>query len=85
MQSVTYNINQRIENALVKLRKQKHQAGFPFMISDFSFLPENQAFMEYPDGKVELVQFTKEQETFTLIRVLDSKEVSDFRVKYQLN
>ena len=85
MQSVTYNINQRIENALVKLRKQKHQAGFPFMISDFFFLPENQVFMEYPNGKVELVQFTKEQETFTLIRVLDSKEVSDFRVKYQLN
>ena len=85
MQSVTYNINQRIEDALVKLRQQKHEAGFPFMIIDFSFLPENQAFMEYPDGKVELVEFTKEQETFTFIRVLDSKEVSDFRVKYQLN
>ena len=85
MQSVTYNINQRIENALVKLRKQKHQAGFPFIVTDFLFLPEKQAFMEYPDGKVELVQFTKEQETFTLVCVLNSKEVINFRVKYQLS
>ena len=28
MQSINYNINQRLESALIQLRQQKHKAGF---------------------------------------------------------
>ena len=85
MQSINYDINQRLESALIQLRQQKHKAGFPFMITDITMLPENQAFMEYQDGKIEVVEFTKNYEDYYVIRVLDLKESVDFRIKYKLN
>ena len=85
MQSINFNINQRLETALIQLRQQKHQAGFPFMITDGSILPDNQAFMEYQDGKIEVVEFTKNYEDYFVIRSLNAKESIEFRKKYKLN
>lgn len=85
MQSINFNINQRIETTLLQLRQQKHKAGFPFMVTDASALPENQAYMEYADGKVEIVEFTQDYKDYFVIRTLGIKEAADFRTKYRLN
>ena len=84
MQTINYDINQRIAGAIRQLRKKKHQEGFPFMIIDNDVLPDNQAFMEYSDGHIELVEFTKNFDNYTLLKKLSSKETINLREKYNL-
>lgn len=84
MQTIHYNVSKKIGNALTELRKQKHLSGFPFMIVDKSILPDSQAFMEYSDGTVEIVEFTSDFNDYHLVKVLDHQDALDFRLKYQL-
>jgi activator of HSP90 ATPase len=84
MNAINYNFNQKINGAIVQLRKQKHQAGFPFMITDEKELLENQAYMEYADGHIEIVEFTKDYRDYRLLKTLNEQEVSTLRQKYNL-
>jgi len=85
MQTITYNVGKKIGGALTELRKQKHKSGFPFMVVDKDFLPDRQAYMEYQDGKVEVVEFTNDYNDYYVVRVLDHKDAINFRLKYQLD
>ncbi|WP_439557497.1 hypothetical protein [Dyadobacter sp.] len=81
---IRYNIQERVVNALVKLREEKHQAGFPFMISDSASLPSNQAYMEYKNGRVDVVEFSGDFKDYHLVRALSDEEIKTFREKYRL-
>lgn len=85
MQILTYNFDKRIEQSILMLRQQKHQAGFPFMIDDSDDLPSNQAYMEYADGTIEIVEFGADYRDYFMIRKLNKSEVSKIREKYHLN
>ncbi len=84
MNTINYNFNQKINGAIVQLRKQKHKAGFPFMITDEEELPENQAYMEYADGHVEIVEFSKDYRDYKPLKTLNEKESFFLRQKYNL-
>ena len=84
MQIINYNINQKISTAIVLLRKQKHQAGHPFMITDEEELPENQAYMEYADGRIDIVEFSNDYRTYAHLKTLNPQEEALIRQKYNL-
>jgi hypothetical protein len=84
MQTLTYNFDKRIEQSILTLRKQKHLAGFPFMIDDSEELPSNQAYMEYADGSIEIVEFSVDYRDYFLIRKLTESEVLKIQEKYHL-
>lgn len=84
MQTLTYNFDKRIEQSIMMLRQQKHLAGFPFMIEGKGELPLNQAYMEYPDGHIEIVEFSEDFRDYSTIRQLDKLEMSIIRSKYHL-
>jgi hypothetical protein len=67
------------------LHKQKHQAGFPFMIDDSEELSSNQVYMEYADGRIEIVEFTVDYTEYYTVRQLNQTEVLKVREKYHLN
>lgn len=85
MQTITYNFDKRIEQSILSLRKQKHQAGFPFMIDDSETLSSNQAYMEYADGSIEVVEFSKDYRDYFTVKKLNKSEVSIIREKYHLD
>jgi len=85
MQVLNYNFDQRIESSILLLRKQKHQAGFPFMIDDSEELSSNQVYMEYADGRIEIVEFTADYTEYYRVRQLNQAEVMRVREKYHLN
>jgi hypothetical protein len=59
----------RGNEAVKKLRLFKLQNGHPFMITEDG-LPPRQSYLEYPDGKIVLVELNKEEQTFREIKVL---------------
>lgn len=85
MQTIRYNVRKTIGSALTELRKEKHRSGFPFMVVDKLVLPDSQAFMEYQDGKVEIVEFTSDYNDYHVVKVLDHNDAMDFRLKYHLD
>ena len=85
MQVLNYNFDKRIESSILLLRKQKHQAGFPFMIDDSEELSSNQVYMEYADGRIEIVEFTTNYTEYYTVRQLNQAEVLKVREKYHLN
>jgi hypothetical protein len=71
-------------NAVKKLRENKLQKGLPFMINSKN-LPSNQAYLEYPNGSIAIVQIYKSAQDFTVIKELDIYEVSKIRTWYNLS
>jgi hypothetical protein len=84
MQILTYNFDKKIEQSILTLRKQKHLAGFPFMIDDSEELPSNQAYMEYADGTIEIVEFSTDYRDYFSVRKLTKAEVSKIQEKHHL-
>jgi hypothetical protein len=84
MQLLTYNFDQRIEQSILLLREQKHQAGFPFMIEGMGELPNNQAYMEYADGSIEVVAFSANYQDYYTIRKLTEVEIKVLHQRYHL-
>ena len=84
MQTLTYNFDKRIEQSIMMLRQQKHLAGFPFMIEGKGELSLNQAYMEYPDGHIEIVEFSNDFRDYTSVRKLSNTEIAIIRSKYHL-
>ena len=75
----------KIANRLAQLRKDKHDAGFPFMVTDAEALPQNYAYMEYPDGTVEIVEFSADYKDYRPVRILADQELTEFRERYRLS
>ncbi|MFD2522492.1 hypothetical protein [Emticicia soli] len=84
MRVLNYNFESRVTKRITTLRKQKHEAGFPFMVESYGELPTNQAYMEYADGRVEIVEFDDKFQDYASIKELKGKDLSDFRQKYKL-
>lgn len=64
--------------AVKKLRELKLKKGIPFMINSKQ-LPSNQAYLEYPDGSISIVQIYKSALDFTVVKKLDESEIEIVR------
>jgi hypothetical protein len=65
-----------------KLRLQKLKNGYPFMINSKELL-SNQCYLEYPNGIIKLVTFTKAARDFSVIRELSYTEANILRSRYK--
>jgi len=77
------NIEQKGTEAVCQLRLQKLQNGLYFMIT-FRNLPPRQCYLEYPDGKIELVELPIHTVNFKVIRILTENESARLLKKYNL-
>jgi hypothetical protein len=64
-----------------KLRLQKLKNGYPFMINSKELL-SNQCYLEYPNGVIKLVSFTKAARQFSVIRELSAMEANILRSRH---
>lgn len=53
------------------------------MISSRS-LPKDQSYLEYPEGRMELVTYKRDAKDFTTLRVLSHEETSNIRDQFEL-
>ena len=75
------NLNMKFENerenigiaAVKKLRKEKHEMGFPFLINDET-LSDYECYFEYPDGSIFLMKLIPSKRDFDKIRKLTPSE-----------
>ncbi|HEX4372650.1 MAG TPA: hypothetical protein VHZ50_05025, partial [Puia sp.] len=65
------------------LRKGKLKSGLPFMINSDS-LSSNQCYLEYPDGKIDLVFLCRKSNDFKTITNYSSEESDLIRKKFKL-
>ena len=70
-------------NAVKRLRLKKLKSGHPFMINS-SELPSGQCYLEYPDGKINLVTISADGREFILIKELSVLESNKLRKKFHL-
>jgi hypothetical protein len=75
-------LEKTMNNAVKRLRKEKHAKGLPFMINTKE-LPGNECYLEYPDGRILLVILkTHSDRHFTPVRELSVAESQIIRLKY---
>jgi hypothetical protein len=79
-----HELEQRGTNAVRQLRINRLRQGYPFMISSRS-LPSNQSYLEYPEGKIMLVTYTRNAKDFTEVRELSRQEISRLREQFDLD
>jgi hypothetical protein len=60
--------------AVHRLREETLALGQPFMINIDS-LPNDQCYLEYPDGSISLVAFVKDKNDFILIKKLSPSDI----------
>lgn len=82
MQLLSDNFDKKIKQSIFRLRQAKHQAGHPFMIEGSGELAPNQAYMEYADGRIEIVVFEADYQDYHPIRLLTTIEARILRKKY---
>jgi len=70
-------------DAVKRLRKQKLEAGVPFMINS-NELPSKQSYMEYPDKSMTIVTIATDQHSFEIVRKLSDDEANSVRRRYKL-
>lgn len=70
-------------NAIKKLRVKKLREGNPFMIH-IKTLPSDQAYLEYPNGKVVHVTYSSKTRDFVTLRELSDEESAILRLKLNL-
>jgi len=70
-------------DAVNRLRLSKLKSGNPFMINAKE-LPGNQCYLEFPDGRIQLVTISSSGTDFVLLRELSVSENADVRKRYQL-
>ena len=75
-------IEKKGTEAVRKLRLQKLKTGYPFMINSKELL-SNQCYLEYPNGAIKLVTFTKASRDFNVIRELSITEANTLRSRYK--
>lgn len=69
--------------AVKQLRLSKLKHGIPFMINSKE-LPDNQCYLEFPDGKIFLVTLDKSGMEFARLRELTLLESNDLRKRFDL-
>ncbi len=69
--------------AVMELRKQQLAAGEFFMINS-SDLPAKQAYLEYPDGTINIAAVAPDGRSFVTIRTLSSAETQSLRQQFNL-
>jgi hypothetical protein len=79
----TLEIEEMANAAVRKLRSDKLQRGVPFMINSKE-LPDDQCYLEYPDGRITLVTLSKNERDFQYLRDLSAAEILRIRQKYGL-
>jgi hypothetical protein len=70
-------------SAVKRMRQQKLHNGQPFMIN-MRDLPQDQCFMEYPDGSMLQVSLIGNAREFKTIRKLTVVEAGELRRRLQL-
>ena len=70
-------------DAVKMLRLSKLRSGIPFMINAKE-LPGNQCYLEFPDGKIQLVTISTSGTDFVILRELSTLEIADVRKRYNL-
>lgn len=70
--------------AVRQLRMSKFSQGYSFMITSQE-LSNGEAYLEHPDGKMDLVTAKKDAVEFTLIRNLTNQEANAVRENLNLN
>jgi hypothetical protein len=75
-------IEQKGTEAVRKLRRQKLQNGLPFMINSKELL-STQCYLEYPNGVIRLVTFTRAARDFDIIRELSLLEANSLRARFK--
>lgn len=76
--SMINEIEERARLAILELRQTKHKNGYPFMINSTT-LPNNQCWLEYPNGHIHLVTLSKSRMDFDIIRILSIEESDSIR------
>ena len=71
-------------NAVKAIRKSKLNRGLPFMINVIKY-GKNVCYLEYPDGKINLVELSYSGTNFQTIRVLPAAEADDLRTRFALH
>ncbi|HEV3327466.1 MAG TPA: hypothetical protein VG052_17740 [Puia sp.] len=74
-------IEQIGNEAVKKLRLKKLNEGNPFMINSKD-LRSDQCYLEFPDGKIQLVYLKASAKEFTVIRTLSTEEEQSLRSKF---
>jgi len=69
--------------AVMHLRKEQLAAGEFFMINSDE-LPAMQAYLEYPDGSINLVAVAPDERSFTTLRKLSDGEAQALRDRFNL-
>jgi hypothetical protein len=64
--------------ALQLLRKSKLKHGHPFMINSVE-LPEDQCYLEYPDGSFQVVTMCNNRKDFKVVRDVSAKEQTSIK------
>jgi hypothetical protein len=74
-----------MQQVIRKLRHDDLNEGHCFMIFDDD-LPEDQAYYEYPDGRIQVEQLDKENLDIprVLIKTLNSKEIVALKEKHEV-
>ena len=74
-----------IQKVIKKLRHDNLNEGHCFMIFDDG-LPENQAYYEYPDGKIQIEQIDKNNLDIPriVVRTLTKKEVATVKERNEV-
>lgn len=81
MNNLVY-IGQKGTEAVRRLRKQKLDNGYPFMINSKELL-SNQCYLEFPDGSIKLASIKKSSRDFDIIRELDTQETRRIRERFR--
>ncbi|MGF7083035.1 hypothetical protein [Mucilaginibacter sp. UYCu711] len=78
-------MNNRIHEATIQLREDNFNRGIPFMMFSDN-LPDGEAYLEYPDGKIEVVRIDEEGEenNLTTVKILSKVEAERVRIEYGL-
>jgi len=70
--------------AVKRLRNSKLSAGKPFMINSDE-LPSGQSYLEYPDGKVCIVQVSTDSHSFAVLDTLDTQQADSVRLLHGIS
>ena len=77
-------IEQIGNQAVKRLRVKKLRNGLPFMINS-NELNSDQCYLEFPDGKIQLVYLEHAAKEFTVIRTLSISEEQLLRKKFDFH
>jgi hypothetical protein len=69
--------------AVMELRKEKLASGKSFMINSDQ-LPAKQAYMEYPDGTINIETMAPGERSFLIVHKLTAAEALAVRKRYDL-